>query len=278
MARRYKKKVTNWSGRGIVLWILPLPLVPAFFISLLRGDLVKTGSNLAALCLFLGGAMWIRKGLKREIDYDNRQVVKAPRLPRKFLGALAVTMGTLICSLFSVGYSFLFSFFMAGMALTGCYLAYGFDPRKDKVGNIVDGFDYSSEEVMEAIHRAEKKIKGIEKSALHFTNRELVSRLENITELARKIILGLEEDPRDLRKIRKFINVYLDGAEKVTNGYAKTMKKTGSDELLPRFRKLLETIEDVFEQQHRKLLDNDILDLDVKMEVLMKQLHHEGVL
>ena len=39
----------------------------------------------------------------------------------------------------------------------------------------------------------------------------------------------------------------------------------------------LVTIEDVFAEQHEKLLENDILDLDVQMEVLSAQLKREGV-
>ncbi len=278
VARRYKKNPVRWLTRGIILWILPLPLIPAFLISLLQGNLSKALGALLALSLIWIGALWIRKGLKQEIEYGKRRMTKAPRLPWKIFGTAAVTLGTLICAWFAIGHSLLFALFTAALAFIGCYLSYGFDPRRDKVGNIADGFGYTSEEILEAIDSAEKKIAGIEESTRHFTNHELISRLERITVLARKIVGNLEKDPHDLRKVRKFINVYLDGAEKVTTGYVQTMKKTGSEELGPQFRKLLETIENVFEQQHKKLLANDILDLDIKMEVLMKQLHHEGIL
>lgn len=278
VAHRYSKNRTRWLTRGIILWILPLPLVPAFFISLLRGDLFKALGSLLALSFVWIGALLIRRGLKREIEYAKRKMTKAPRLPRKLFGIVAVTLGALICSWFAIGNSMIFSLFTATLAFIGCYLNYGFDPRQDKVGDMVDGFGYTQEEILAAVESAEKKIAGIEESAHHFSNRELVSRLDKITSLARMIVGNLENDPHDLRKVRKFINVYLDGAEKVTTGYAETMAKTGSQELGPRFRKLLETIEEVFEQQHTKLQKNDILDLDIKMEVLMKQLQHEGVL
>jgi hypothetical protein len=238
----------------------------------------KALGNLLALILFWTGALFIRKGLKRELQYVERTMTKAPRLPRKIYGTLAVTLGAFICSWSGIGNSLLFSLFPAALAGIGCWLAYGFDPLHDKVGDIKDGFGYTSEEILAAIESAEKKISGIEESARHFSNREFVARLKKITTLARRIVHGLEDDPRDLRKVRKFINVYLDGAEKVTTGYAETMHKTGSDALEPRFSKLLDTIEKVFAEQEKKLAANDILDLDIKMEVLMKQLHHEGVL
>ena len=40
---------------------------------------------------------------------------------------------------------------------------------------------------------------------------------------------------------------------------------------------MLTTIEDVFKEQQQKLLENDVLDLDIKIEVLSEQLKREGV-
>jgi hypothetical protein len=37
------------------------------------------------------------------------------------------------------------------------------------------------------------------------------------------------------------------------------------------------TIEDVFAEQERKLLETDLMDLDVQIEVLAKQLKREGI-
>jgi hypothetical protein len=40
---------------------------------------------------------------------------------------------------------------------------------------------------------------------------------------------------------------------------------------------VLGSIEGVFIEQHQKLLEHDVLDLDVQIEVLTKQLEREGV-
>jgi hypothetical protein len=40
---------------------------------------------------------------------------------------------------------------------------------------------------------------------------------------------------------------------------------------------VLMTIEDVFQEQHQKLLEHDLMDLDVQIEVLATQLKREGV-
>ena len=43
------------------------------------------------------------------------------------------------------------------------------------------------------------------------------------------------------------------------------------------FRRVLDSIEQVFAQQQAKLLEDDALDLDVQIEVLQKQLQQERV-
>ncbi len=71
---------------------------------------------------------------------------------------------------------------------------------------------------------------------------------------------------------------YLEGAQNVTEGYAKAHGDAGSAELEEKFRNVLITIEDVFKEQHTKLLENDVMDLDIQIEVLQMQLKREGVI
>ena len=80
-----------------------------------------------------------------------------------------------------------------------------------------------------------------------------------------------------MRRARKFLNTYLDGAQRVVTGYAKAHVNDQSHSLEDNFRRILITIEEVFEQQYRRLLDNDLHDLDVQMEVLETQLKREGL-
>jgi len=80
----------------------------------------------------------------------------------------------------------------------------------------------------------------------------------------REITDIVEDDPRDLRRARKFLRTYLDGAQRVTEGYANTHKYGDNGELENNFRNVLDTIETVIE-------------LDVQIEVLQMQLEKEGV-
>lgn len=277
MAERYQAdKARNIIGGGWLLYILPLPLIPALFISLLRGDFGQSVAVVSSILLFLGGAILTRKGLAKERDYHQRKIAKAPRPRLKFMGAILVTAGAAFCALFTIGHGLFMAILIALLALAGFYLAYGFDPIQDKVAK-ASGSGYTTEEVVEAIKEAEEKIAAIKGTAKQLSNPELKQRLFKIAELAGKIIGVIEDDPRDLRRARKFLNTYLSGAQKVSTGYAKTHAKTQSVELEANFRNVLTTIEVVFTEQHQKLLENDLLDLDIQIEVLNTQLKHEGV-
>ena len=93
----------------------------------------------------------------------------------------------------------------------------------------------------------------------------------------REITDIVEDDPRDLRRARKFLRTYLDGAQRVTEGYANTHKYGDNGELENNFRNVLDTIETVIEEQKGKLLENNLTELDVQIEVLQMQLEKEGV-
>ncbi len=70
--------------------------------------------------------------------------------------------------------------------------------------------------------------------------------------------------------------VYLEGVERVVQGYAKTHARVAAPDLDERFRHALITIEDAFQEQQQRLLESDVEDLDVQIEVLTQQLKREG--
>jgi 5-bromo-4-chloroindolyl phosphate hydrolysis protein len=164
----------------------------------------------------------------------------------------------------------------AGGAFLGMYLSYGFDLRQKK--KIADAQGYSGDEILRMLEESSLIIRSIEQANDKIRNTELNQRIENICAIADRILAEIESDPRDIRRARKFLNVYLDGARQVTEGYARTHQQSQSGQLEQNFRNVLETIESVFQEQHQKLLEEDVFDLDVKIEVLTTQLKREGIL
>jgi len=274
-ANRIKHRKPHWwSPRGFLLFILPLPLIPALIISLGKGDLNKTLIHAAAMALFLGGALIARRGLQQEYENAENKTAKRP-LPLKVLAAAMVSMATGLCSWLAVGHSLLFSVVVTLLTFLAFYLSYGIEPIRSMFAS--PGSDFDEEGFSNTLLDAEQKIAKIENVIHMLSNLELNSRLLRITQLARDIVSRIEQDPKDIHRARKFLYVYLDGALRVTEGYAKTHKQANSMVLEDKFRNVLITIEDVFKQQQQRLLENDILDLDVQIEVLNKQMRQEGI-
>lgn len=267
---------TSWTPRGLLLFVLALPLLPALFLSLVRGDMSRTLVHLAAIVLFFGGALLVRQGLIAEALFEERRTAAAPPVPRKTMGGLAVAVATTLCAFFAVGQDLSFSLFLGALAFAGCFLAYGPDPRKDK--GIADARGgVTNAEVAQVLMQAEEKIARIEDAGRRLGNTELRQRLEHIGAQARQILLQLEDDPRDIQRARKFLYVYLDGAQQVSEGYAAAHQHEPSGQLESNFRNVLVNIEEVFAEQAKRLRENEVLDVDVKIEALALQLKREGL-
>ena len=276
VAERYKHLARPFSPlAGLLMFWLPLPVLLAAIGSLIDGDLVGLFNNGVGYSLFLGGAMLLRRGLRSEADYSRRQVAKTP-WPFKALGGGLIGLATGMVAWTSAGHSPIMSVIFGALASLGCYLTYGFDPRTAKRFTDRDGID-STDRVLQALTQAEHSIAAIEQAIRNIHNAEINGRLRRIVGQARQILTMLEEDPRDLRRARKFLNVYLDGAKHVTEGYARTHGRAQAPELENNFRQVLATIEQVFGEQQQKLLEADVTDLDVQIEVLNTQLKREGV-
>jgi len=265
----------RYSPRGLLLYFLPMALIPATFIALGKGHLLGVLVNAAGFTLYMLAAWCVRKGLQAEHVYNNSRIARPPR-PLKMTAAILAALATGMIAWLSARNSLPVSLLFAGGAFLGMYLSYGFDPRKEK--NIVAAHGYSRDEILRTLEDSSRIIRGIEQANDRIRNTELNQRIERICGIADSILAEIEADPRDIRRARKFLNVYLEGARQVTEGYARTHPQTQSGELEQNFRNVLETIESVFQEQHQKLLEEDVFDLDVKIEVLATQLKREGIL
>lgn len=280
-AKRYSPEAkalskVKYGLKGFLLFVLPIPLLITAIISIARGEMFHTLISGAAFAGYMISAMVAREGFKREGKYHRRRFAKAPGTPFKTVAAMFLAITTGLTAMFATNYSLLHSVLLGVAALLGFYFSYGLDPRKDKTGGI--SLSVSADEVFEALEAAEIKITGIEQARHNIHNLELDQRLRSIVKKARNILDVIEENPNDLDRARKFLKVYLDGTQKVTESYAKTHSQDATTEVLEsNFRRVLDSIEKTFDEQHEKLKENDRFDLDVKIEVLETQLKQEGV-
>lgn len=253
------------SASGYLLFLLPLPVAAAAAVSLAKGQLVALVGNSIGYGLFLGGALLVRRGL---LSADK---ASASALPMKTLGSALVALATGTTAWLGVGHHPAIAVAFALVALLGCYLTYGFDLEASRQARGIGEHNRTQ------LRQAGRSIGAIEQASRDIGQPELEARLRRIVELASAILTRLEQDPRNLRRARKFLNVYLDGVKSVVEGYAKTHGQVVAPELDTRFRHALITVEDAFREQQQTLLDRDVDDLDVQIEVLTQQLKREGI-
>ena len=275
-SQRFIRPAHRPSGSGWLLLFLSFAAVPATIIAFAKENLMGIAVNAGGYALFIFAAWLMRHGAAAEADYYNGRIVRPPKWPLKTFAAVVTASATGLIARLGAGHSLWMAAAFALGAFLGMYLTYGFDPRPRKT--VAASGAYSADEIIETLDNAKKIITRIEQANGRIHNHDFNSRIQRICEVAGNILTMLEEDPRDIRRARKFLNVYLDGARQVTEGYADTHRYVRDDMLEQNFRNVLDTIEQVFKEQKEKLLENDVFDLDVQIEVLQKQLKREGVI
>lgn len=264
------------TASGFILYALGLPMLGKAFYEIARGRFPDFAIALGLFVLFMFGATITRKGLKREAEFKTKRIAAAGGPPYKIMGGIVVVAATVLTSLFAARHGvFLAAAVGLGTAL-GYYLYYGLDVRGEK--GVGSEAGVSVAEVEQALDEARGKIKRIEEAGKGVRNLDFRQKLRGLVASAQKVIGLIEEDPRDLRRARKFLVVYLDGAESVTKNYVATTAKAPSPDMDQRFGALLDDMHKTFDEQYQKLLQNDLLDLDVQMEVLQTRLKREGVM
>jgi 5-bromo-4-chloroindolyl phosphate hydrolysis protein len=139
---------------------------------------------------------------------------------------------------------------------------------------VVDGVDV--EGVTRQLKQAYSRLRAIDAAAHGIAAHEFRQRLSGITATGRSILAALEQNPRDAPRARRFLHLYLESAERVTTEYARTHARVRNPPLDDNFRRLLVEMEQTFAAQQKKLVERDMMSLEVDMEVLHTRLRNEG--
>ncbi|ESQ16432.1 MAG TPA: 5-bromo-4-chloroindolyl phosphate hydrolase [Chromatiaceae bacterium] len=261
--------------RPLLLWALSAPLLLASMIALIAGQVGGFLSDALAWSLIATSAVLTRLGFDDARIGRERRFSRRLRLPLRNLAAAALGLGTCVAAVFGVGYPSAIGIGFGAVAVFGYHLAYGLEPILPGVR--VSTSDKEARAVIEALAEAENRLINIERAAADIDNPELRLRLHRIAEQGRGMLEQIAERPSDLRRARRFLTLFLEGAERVTDGYVRTHHRAASGELEQNFRNVLVSIEEQFVRQRERLREVDMLDLDVQIEVLKKQLEQEGI-
>ena len=271
------RKGRAWAPvlKAAALFVLPMPLTIAVLLALISGDmpqLITTSGALASLWS-AGTLSW--RALVAEARYFLGERTDPPKLPLKGISAALTALGAALAAT-AGGHGIVSAGVFGAISAAGYVCFYGRDlkPHRVEVAN-VDGVDGAA--VTAALKQAYGRLRGIEAAARDIAVPEFGERLARIIDIGRGILTEIERDPRDASRARKFLNIYLDSAERVTTEYARTHRKLRSQPLEQNFRQLLVDMEHTFDQQRTKLMENELTSLDVEIEVLNARLKREGV-
>ena len=256
------------------LFILPLPLLLKAILSLWTGNPYDFAASGASWLLFLAAAVVCRRGLQTELMEVDRPLTSIRASQLKTAGGALVAIATMVTALFTVGHGAPIALAYGLIAGLGYFLLYGREVAS-KPAQRNRGFE--GDEVGRLLRQAYARLDRIERARTAIASGEFQQRLGNIVNGAERIIKLVADDPRDLRRARKFLTVYLEGAERVIEEYARTHANAGSPDLEHNFRTLLVDMENTCDEQFRKLLEHDVSDLEVRIEVLSARLRREGV-
>lgn len=261
--------------KAAALFVLPLPLVVAAAVALFTGEITRLALIGCALAALWSAGVLVWRALVAEARYFLGQRLDPPALPLKLMSAALTAIGAGLAGA-AGGNGLVSAAVVAAIAAAGHVLFYGRDlkPRRVDVPAAA-GVDRNA--VIAQLKQAYGRLQGIEAAAARIAVPEFGDRLERIVDVGRRVLAEIERDPRDAPRARRFLNVYLDSAERVTTEYARTHRQIRNRPLEDNFRQLLIDMEETFEDQHRKLLESDVMSLDVEIEVLNARLRREGV-
>jgi 5-bromo-4-chloroindolyl phosphate hydrolysis protein len=273
------RQVHSKSPKNFTAWLLYLSSLPYLFSVLTKLVNGEVFHLLLTSTIFVGillSAVWMSTGLKNKSYYLSRKYPNNTPFPLMFLASIVLGIAILAGSWLVVGYNLFAGIGFGLAAMIGCWLWYGLDPVKSKHINFSDIND--SDKALEILQTSESLILSIDQSSHQIDNNEMTKRLNKITSVASDVLKILYENPTKIRKARRFLNTYLTGAESVVERYSVSHKKnTSNNKLEQNFREVLVNIEEVFTEQHEKLLSSDVFDLDVDIEVLNTLLKKQGI-
>lgn len=273
LVKKYKpnnKFGTYKAKKGLLLYFFLTPLFIAVILALIAREIPAFGLNLVAFVLFYGAAKLNTWGLANEFKYHKEKLTKAPTKPYKTMSAILLGLGTFFAASIAGSETLFIGIFLALIASIGYVLHYGLDPRTDKLENIGD---VSGELVLKTLSEAKTKLLGIETHIEKISEDiSLKEKLSLAVEKAEYIIQTIQDDPKDIRVARKFLLVYLDGLNNVTESYTAIKEADIKGETKVKLHALLDDVEERFDKELVRLRKNNEFDLEVNIDVLHQQI------
>jgi len=261
-------------GKPIALFLLPLPLLIPIVAALVGGDLPRLELAGGALTSFWSAGVLASRGLVEETRYRLRERLIPAAFPWKRLSALPTALGSGLAAT-AGGHDLAGALTFAVLAGLGHLAFIGTDPAcRPIVVRQTDGVDFG--ELARQLELAQGRLRALLGAGRSLALPEFRDRVGRVAEIGQAVLAEIERNPAVAPRARRFLNLYLDDAERVTAEYARTQTHRGDGGLEQNFRRLLVEMETTFSEQHRLVLERRDLLLDADIEVLSARLTKEG--
>ncbi len=267
-----QKAVNQYHNTAWLLYAFTLILFVPVLTHLIAGNFFSMLIASAVCIGMLLSAFWMSLGLKNKREALKNNIRFKQQIPLMFISSclLGVVIFTAALMLTSYG---LFASIGLGFAVTvGGMMWYGLDYVVPRTFESIEDEDQKA-----ILQSAEQMIYHIKQSSQKLKQPELAGFLKNIAQASENIVNHLFEHPNKISKAQRFLHHYLGATESVIKRYSETHDKVDNHELEQNFKQVLQNIAKVFKEQHDKLLEKDVFDLDVDIEVLNTLLEKQGI-
>jgi hypothetical protein len=127
--------------KSAVLFILPLPLLLAWVVTLVQGDVGRFTAVSGALAALLGAGVLTWRGLVAQARYYLGERLDPPAVPLKLASAVLTGLGAALAA-GAGGHGILSMTVFALLAVAGYFCFYGRDPRRRRIElPVMEGVD-----------------------------------------------------------------------------------------------------------------------------------------
>ena len=125
---------------------------------------------------------------------------------------------------------------------------------------------------------AEGRLRTIRRDSFRLNDRDIRQTVGVITGSAKQMIRDVKANPGEFPRVQKALGSYLGHLETVT-GSLLTLQREGEDSpaLTDRTRQTLDELAETFDKYRRKMVDDDRLELDVRLELLERSMQRDGL-
>ena len=257
---------------GFILLFVAMKYLAASFVALGAGESFYFILTFLIFGLVTLSYALLRRGVALENIYKSAKYAKSSKYPYKTLGAITLSLSTALSAHLG-DYSLVASALLGLSVLAGWYLYYGFDPMVDKI----DGYDSdkAAQRIMKLLIEANEDVSKIKEYAKETQNQTIAPLMREMADEFSKIIEHIQNDPNDYDAARKYLVSYLKELKSMSETFVKLDAKEKSQEVEVAFKETLQESIEKLQKRYDKLLDDDILDLDIKLSVMKKRFKNE---